>query len=179
MIHVVLLSMLYFTAPALYASESARSAQNGSVKMELATCNESSLVGEIKSYINTLFSDVLLYGIIDKPELRKVLDFREEVILENGMEARNKLSGYFLMFVPGYGPFPGKSILPQLPMIGDVFLSFTAGMYFRPFRSAEAVGAVLAHTFNKKTNLLYNTEVVPGVPQEQDFYGDALATKQI
>ncbi len=89
LMHVVLLTVWFGAANwahAQDASESATSTLKGSVQLEFATSNESYLEGEIKSNINTLFSGVFLYGITDALELRMGLDFREEVVQENGME---------------------------------------------------------------------------------------------
>ncbi len=75
------------------ATESPTSTIDGSLQMEFATSHESYLQGEIKNDLNTLFSGLFLYGITANLELRSGIDFREELLRENGIVQSDRLNG--------------------------------------------------------------------------------------
>jgi hypothetical protein len=157
---LLLLSFSTVYVNAQDATESPTSTVKGSFQIELASGNESRHAGAVKNNLNTLISNQILYGISDDLELRLGLDFYEEVILINGVRQDGRLSGFSpLLLGLGFDILPEKGILPQITLIGDVFLPFTAGTDFKPMKTGIEFRTVFNHTLGQKASLLYNLGV--------------------
>ena len=139
------------------ATESPNTVAKGFLQIETGGFFEGSEDGlfDIDTYV--LNTTLVRLGLLDNLELRVGWDFIEQRTSFNGVEIPDILSGYTpLLLGVKVGITEEKGILPQIGLIGHIFLPFTAGRDFRPETTGANFLFAFAHTLNEKSSLSYN-----------------------
>ncbi len=106
----------------------------------------------------TTFNTTLLrYGLLDNLELRVGWDFAETKSASNGIELPDLESGLSpLLLGAKIGITEEKGILPEIGIIGHLFLPFTAAKDFKPETTGVDFRFSFTHTLSEKSSLSYN-----------------------
>lgn len=100
---------------------------------------------------------LLRYGILERLELRLGWDFVEGRTSLNNQDFDNIASGFTpLLAGVKVSVVDEKGALPQIGLIGHIFLPFTAGQDFRPETTAVDFRFAFAHTLSERSSLSYN-----------------------
>jgi hypothetical protein len=108
---------------------------------------------EVFGYNTTL----LRYGILDNLELRIGWNFEEVQTTINGMELGNVQSGLSpLLFGAKVAIKEEKGWLPEVGLIGHIFLPFTASSDFKPEFTRADFRFAFNHTLSERSGVAYN-----------------------
>lgn len=111
----------------------------------------------LKTKATTLNTMLVRYGILDNLELRLGWNFTETEFEFNGMENPDVLSGLDpLLFGAKIGIAQESGWMPDIGLIGHVFLPFTAGRDYRPETTGVDFRFAFGHTLSERSSLSYN-----------------------
>ena len=100
---------------------------------------------------------LLRYGLLERLELRLGWDFIENQNSFDGNDFDNVFSGFTpLLAGVKVAVAEEKGLLPEIGLIGHIFLPFSAGQDFRPETTAVDFRFAFAHTLNSRSSLSYN-----------------------
>lgn len=107
---------------------------------------------------STTFNTMLVrYGIFDNFELRLGWNFTETRFEFNGIEAPDVLSGLDpLLLGAKVAITEEQGLIPDIGLIGHVFLPFTAGRDYKPEYTGVDFRFSFAHTLSERSSLSYN-----------------------
>lgn len=100
---------------------------------------------------------LLRYGLLENLELRLGWNFEEIRFSSNGVEDPNVLSGFSpLLAGVKLDISEENGILPEIALIGHLFLPLSASTDFRPETTGADFRFSLSHTLSEKSSLGYN-----------------------
>ncbi len=139
------------------ATESPTVVPKGYLQIETGAFYEDSGEDAFKQKTTTFNTTLLRYGLLDNLELRIGWDFAEVKTEINGTELDDVASGLSpLLLGAKIGVAKEKGWLPEIGLIGHVFLPFSAGEDFRPETTGIDFRFSFAHTLSEKSSLSYN-----------------------
>ncbi len=139
------------------ATESPTLVPKGYLQIETGAFFEESGNDTFKEKTTTFNTTLLRYGILENLELRVGWDFAETKTEINDTELDDIASGLSpLLLGAKIAVAEEKGLLPEIGIIGHVFLPFTAGKDFRPETTGVDFRFSFAHTLSKKSSLSYN-----------------------
>ncbi len=138
-------------------TESPTVVPKGFLQIETGAFYEDSGENAFKQKTTTFNTTLLRYGLLDNLELRVGWDFTETKTEINGTELDDVASGLSpLLLGTKIGVIEEKGWLPQIGLIGHLFLPFSAGNDFRPETTGVDFRFSFAHTLSEKSSLSYN-----------------------
>lgn len=139
------------------ATEAPTLVPKGYLQIETGALYEDSKENQFKQKTTTFNTTLLRYGLLDNFELRVGWDFAEVKTEINGTELDDIASGLSpLLLGAKIGVTEEKGWLPEIGLIGHLFLPFTAGADFRPETTGIDFRFSFAHTLSEKSSLAYN-----------------------
>ncbi len=139
------------------ATESASTVPIGSLQIETGAYYSSFEENSIKEEVIGFNTTLLRYGLLDNLELRLGWSFEEGRPSVNGMELNNVTSGFTpLLAGMKVNITKEKGLLPEIGLLGHIFLPFTASTDYRPETTAVDFRLSLAHTLSEKSSIGYN-----------------------
>ncbi|WP_378176978.1 transporter [Aquimarina sp. SS2-1] len=139
------------------ATESPTVVPKGYLQIETGAFFEDAGDNAFKQKTTTFNTALLRYGLLDNLELRVGWDFAEIKTEINGTELDNVESGLLpLLLGAKIGISNEQGLLPEIGIIGHLFLPFTAGQDFRPENTGVDFRFSFAHTLSEKSSLSYN-----------------------
>ncbi|RZT00286.1 transporter [Aquimarina brevivitae] len=126
---------------------------------------------------NTTFNTTLMrIGLLERLELRIGWDFSEIKTEIDGTELNTVQNGLSpLLFGAKVNITEEKGLLPEIGLIGHIFLPFTASQDFRPETTGTNFRFSFAHTLSEKSSLSYNIGAVWGDDSPEAAYIYTLA----
>ncbi len=140
------------------ATESANNVKKGFLQFETgAFFTESEDEFNITTKAMTFNTMLIRYGLLDNFELRVGWNFTETRFEFNGMENPNVFSGLDPLLVGAkVGITKPEGWIPEIALIGHVFMPFSAGADYRPETTGVDFRFAVAHTINDHSSLSYN-----------------------
>lgn len=135
------------------ATESSSTIPAGYLQVETGSFYESFEENKIKTESYTYNTTLVRVGLSDNFEFRLGWDF-----VENKMSnLENVLSGFNpLLLGAKVAITEEKGIIPEIALIGHVFLPFTAGNDYKPETTGVNFRFSFGHTLNENSSLSYN-----------------------
>ncbi|MCP4975833.1 MAG: transporter [Maribacter sp.] len=139
------------------ATESPNVVPKGFLQVETGAYHESFEESGLKTDRNILNTTLFRYGLLDNLELRLGWDFIDETNYINNIKSDNRLSGFSpLLLGMKVSITKEKNCWPEIGLIGQLQLPFTAGDDFKPKTTGSNFIFAFSHTLNDKSNLSYN-----------------------
>lgn len=139
------------------ATESPRTVTQGYLQVETGSFFTSYEDQGVKEEVIGFNTTLLRFGLLDNLELRLGWNFEEARFKVNGVESDNVLSGFSpLLAGMKVNITEEKGCLPEIGLIGHVFLPFTAGSDYRPETTGVDFRFSMAHTLSENSSLSYN-----------------------
>ena len=139
------------------ATESPRTVPQGFLQVETGSFFTSFESEGIKEEVVGFNTTLLRFGLLDNLELRLGWNFEEGRFRINDMKVDNVTSGFSpLLAGLKVNITEEKGCLPELGLIGHVYLPFTAGSDYRPETTGVDFRLSAAHTLSEKSSLSYN-----------------------
>jgi len=139
------------------ATESPTVVPAGYIQIETGAKIEESEFGFLKETTTTYNTTLLRYGLLDNLELRVGWDFNEIKTESNSLTSAGVQSGLSpLLFGAKVAITEEKKWLPEIGIIGHIFLPFTASNDFRPETTGVDFRFSFAHTLSEKSSIAYN-----------------------
>ena len=139
------------------ATESPSTIAPGFIQVETGAFYESFEDNTIKFETYTFNTTLLRLGLLDNMELRIGWDFVEGQTSINGSRLTNVTSGFNpLLLGTKIAISEEKGWFPQMGLVGQLYLPFTASHDYRPETTGVDFRFSFAHTLNKKSSLAYN-----------------------
>ena len=139
------------------ATESPSTVQPGWLQVETGAFFTSFEANGAKEQVNGLNTTLLRFGLLDNLELRLGWNF-EEGITKVGEDKLDDIASGFSPLLAGLkvNITEEKGLLPEIGLIGHVFLPFTASTDYRPETTGVDFRLSLAHTLNENSSIAYN-----------------------
>ena len=138
-------------------TESPTSTIKGSFQGETGVFFETFENGGLRNNNYTLGATLLLYGLHDNWELRMGFAHEDAFERRNGQRLDGVVSGFGpLQLGTAVDILPEKGILPQVTILGDLFLPFLAGNEIGSSSTEYEFRSIFYHTLSKSANLSYN-----------------------
>lgn len=139
------------------ATESPRVVPLGYFQVETGGFYEA-FEGNTFSIDRYVFNTTLLrYGLLRNMELRLGWNIEEQTTKINNTDFQNTLRGFSpLVLGVKIGIAEEKSGMPEIGLVGNIYLPFTAGTDFKPETTGVDFRFAFSHTLSKKENLSYN-----------------------
>ncbi|MEH6534773.1 MAG: transporter [Psychroserpens sp.] len=139
------------------ATESPSTIAPGFIQVETGGFYESFEDNNIKSETFTYNTTLLRLGLLDNLELRIGWDFVEGKTSVNGNRLSDVTSGFNpLLLGTKIAISEEKGWLPEIGVLGHMYLPFTASSDYRPETTGVDFRFSFAHTLNEKSSLAYN-----------------------
>lgn len=105
----------------------------------------------------TYNTTLLRYGLLENLELRLGWDFREVKSEINGTQLNDVQSGFTPLLVGAkVGIASENGLLPQIGLLGHIYLPLSAGADFRPETTGVDFRFSFGHTINDRSGIAYN-----------------------
>jgi len=138
-------------------TESPTLVPKGYLQIETGAFYEDAGEDAFKQKTTTFNTTLLRYGLLDNLELRIGWDFAETKTEINGTELDDIESGLSpLLLGAKIGITEEKGWLPEIGILGHLYLPFTAGNDFKPETTGVDFRFSFAHTLNEKSSFSYN-----------------------
>ncbi|MBQ4820315.1 transporter [Aquimarina sp. MMG016] len=139
------------------ATESPTVMPKGYLQIETGAFFEDSGNNAFTEKTTTFNTTLLRYGLLDNLEFRVGWDFAEVRTEINRTEQDNIASGLSpLLLGAKVGITEEKGLLPEIGLLGHLYLPFSAGTDFRPETTGVDFRFSFAHTLSDKSSLAYN-----------------------
>lgn len=139
------------------ATESPSTVAPGFIQVETGGFYESFEEGSVKSETFTYNTTLVRLGLLDNLELRIGWDFVEGQTSINGNKLNDVTSGFNpLLLGTKVGITEEKGWLPEIGLLGHLYLPFTASTDYRPETTGVDFRFSFAHTLSEKSSLSYN-----------------------
>jgi outer membrane receptor protein involved in Fe transport len=139
------------------ATEAPVTVPKGSLQVETGGFYTSFEENNVKTETYGYNTTLLRYGILDNFEFRLGWNFEETRFSFNGEQAANVLSGFSPLLAGMKVEIADEEgWMPQIGLIGHLFLPFTAGSDYRPETTGADFRFSLANTLSEKSSLAYN-----------------------
>lgn len=138
-------------------TEASSTVHKGYIQIETGTYFETYEKNKVKVEYFTYNTTLVRYGLLDNFEIRLGWDFNEGITSINGQNTGNITSGLspLLLGMKVYIT-EEKSWVPEISLIGHIFLPFTASTDYRPETIDVDFRFSLSHTLSEKSSLGYN-----------------------
>lgn len=138
-------------------TEASSTVPKGYLQVEAGAFYETFETNQIKTESFTYNTTLMRYGLSDNFELRLGWNLQEDVTHINGQKLDNVSSGFspLLLGMKVYITRE-KGWIPEISLIGHVFLPFTASTDYKPETTGVDFRFSLAHTLSEKSSLGYN-----------------------
>ena len=158
------------------ATEASSTIPKGFLQIETGTFFESFKKNQVKIESYTYNTTLLRYGLSNNFELRLGWDFQEGVTTVNNQKLDNVTSGFnpLLLGMKIYIA-EEKGWMPEIALIGHIFLPFTASNDYRPETTGIDFRFSMAHTLSEKSSLGYNLGMAWGDDSPEANYIYTLA----
>ncbi|WP_299437706.1 transporter [uncultured Aquimarina sp.] len=138
-------------------TESPTVVPKGYLQIETGAFYEDAGEDAFKQKTTTFNTTLLRYGLLDNLELRIGWDFAETKTEINGTELDDVESGLSpLLLGAKIAITEEKGWLPEIGLLGHLYLPFTAGKDFRPENTGVDFRFSFAHTLSEKSSFSYN-----------------------
>ena len=139
------------------ATEASSTVPKGYLQVETGAFYQSFEKNQIKNESFTYNTTLIRYGLSDNFELRIGWDLQEEVTYINSKKLEDVSSGFspLLLGMKVYIT-EEKGWIPEISLIGHVFLPFTASTDYRPETTGVDFRFSLAHSLSERSSLGYN-----------------------
>lgn len=109
-------------------------------------------------YENYVYNTTLLrYGLLDNLELRVGWNLEDQQVKINSQQVGDGLQGLSpLLFGMKVAIAEENGCMPEIGLVGHIFLPFTASSDFKPETTAVDFRFAFGHTLNDKSSLSYN-----------------------
>ena len=139
------------------ATESPNTVYKGYFQLETGSFYESFEENNFKSEVYGYNTTLLRYGILNNLEFRLGLNFEEVRFTNNGWELENVTSGFSsLLAGMKVAIAEEKGLLPEIGLLGHLYLPFTASKDYRPETTGVDFRFSFAHTVSSKSSIAYN-----------------------
>ncbi|MCH2489985.1 MAG: transporter [Flavobacteriales bacterium] len=139
------------------ATESPSTVPVGFLQVETGAFYESFEDNDLKTEVFGYNTTLLRFGILDNLELRLGWNFEETQFAINGNEINNVLSGFSpLLAGMKVAITEEKGLLPEMGLLGHLYLPFTAANDYRPETTGVDFRFSFAHTLSERSSLAYN-----------------------
>ena len=139
------------------ATESPTTVAPGFIQVETGGFYESYEDSGIKNESFTYNTTLVRLGLLDNLELRIGWDFVEGRTSVNGNRLNDVTSGFNpLLLGTKVGITEEKGWLPEIGLIGHLYLPFTASTDYRPETTGVDFRFSFAHTISEKSSISYN-----------------------
>ncbi len=139
------------------ATESPSTVAPGFIQVETGGFYESFEEGGVKNETFTYNTTLVRLGLLDNLELRIGWDFVEGQTSVNGNKLKDVTSGFNpLLFGTKIGITEEKGWLPEIGLLGHLYLPFMASTDYRPETTGVDFRFSFAHTLSEKSSLSYN-----------------------
>lgn len=138
-------------------TEASSTVPKGFLQLETGAYYQSYEDNNIKTEDFTFNTTLVRYGLSNNVELRLGWDFQESVTHVNDQKLDNVTSGLspLLLGLKVYIT-EEKDWIPEISLIGHIYLPFTAGADYRPETTGVDFRFSLSHTLSEKSSLGYN-----------------------
>jgi len=127
------------------------------LQVETGGFYESFSENNIKFERNVYNTTLLRYGILNNLELRVGWNIEEQSTTFGNTSLQNKLTGFSpMLFGVKVAIAEEKEGMPEIGLIGHIFLPFTASDDFKPETTGVDFRFAFSHTLSEKENLSYN-----------------------
>jgi len=138
-------------------TESPNSVPNKSIQIETGIFYESFEENNFKEVTYGYNTTLIRYGLFENFELRLGVNFEEEHFSLNTQELNNIKSGFSPLLAGMKVEIVDENgILPQIGLLGHVYLPFIASKDFRTETTGVDFRFSFAHTISEKSSLAYN-----------------------
>ncbi len=139
------------------ATEAPSTVAPGILQVETGALYESFENNNIKNESFVYNTTLLRLGLLDNLELRVGWDFVEGQTSVNGNKLNNVTSGFNpLLLGVKVNITEEKGLLPEIGLIGHLFMPFTASQDYRPETTGVDFRFSFSHTLSEKSNISYN-----------------------
>ena len=139
------------------ATESPSVVPTGTIQIETGAFYEETEEGDVLSKNTTFNTTLLRIGLLERMELRIGWDFTEIKREINTIELNTIDNGLSpLLFGAKVNITEEKGLLPEIGLIGHIFLPFTASSDFKPETTGVDFRFSFAHTLSESSSLSYN-----------------------
>ena len=139
------------------ATESPRTVPQGFLQVETGSFFTSYEADGFKEEVIGFNTTLLRVGLLDNLELRLGWNFEEGRFKVNDMEVDNVTSGFSpLLAGMKVNITEEKGCLPEIGLLGHIYLPFMAGSDYRPETTGVDFRLSMAHTLNENSSLSYN-----------------------
>ncbi len=139
------------------ATESPSTVAPGFIQVETGGFYESFEEGGVKNETFTYNTTLVRLGLLDNLELRVGWDFVEGQTSINGNKVNDVTSGFNpLLLGAKVGITEEKGWLPEIGLLGHLYLPFMASTDYRPETTGVDFRFSFAHTLSEKSSLSYN-----------------------
>ncbi len=158
------------------ATEASSTVPKNHLQFETGAFFETFEKNQIKTESFTYNTMLVRYGLSDNFELRLGWDFREEITYLNSQKMGDIASGLspLLLGMKVYIT-EEKGWIPEVSLIGHIFLPFTASTDYRPETTGIDFRFSLSHTLSEKSSLGYNIGMAWGEDSPEASYIYTLA----
>lgn len=158
------------------ATEASTTVPKGALQIETGAFFNSFEDNGIKEEVIGLNTTLLRYGILENFEFRLGWNIEEGRTTVNGMKLDNVTSGLSpLLAGMKVKISEEKGLMPEIALIGHIFLPFTASSDYRPETTATDFRFSLSHTLSEKSSIGYNVGMQWGADSPEAEYIYTLA----
>ena len=158
------------------ATEASTTVPKGALQIETGAFFTSFEDGGIKEEVLGLNTTLVRYGILENFEFRLGWNFEEGRTTIDGMKQDNVTSGLSpLLAGMKVNITEEKGLIPEIALIGHIFLPFTASSDYRPETTSTDFRFSLSHTLSEKSSIGYNVGVQWGSDSPEAAYIYTLA----
>lgn len=139
------------------ATEAPTTVPNGFLQVETGGLYESFEDNNTKIERSVYNTTLLRYGILDNLELRVGWNYEEQTTKINNEQIGDNLNGLSpLLFGMKVAISEEKKGMPEIGLIGHIFLPFSASSDFKPETTSVDFRFAFGHTLSEKSSLAYN-----------------------
>jgi len=139
------------------ATEASSTVPKGFLQVETGAFFETFEKNQIKSERFTYNTTLVRYGLSQNFEIRLGWNLQEDITHVNNQKLDNVSSGFSPLLLGMKVYITEESgWIPEISLIGHIFLPFTASTDYRPETTGVDFRFSLAHTLSEKTSLGYN-----------------------
>jgi hypothetical protein len=138
-------------------TEASSTVLKGALQIETGAFYTSSEENGVKQEVLGYNTTLLRYGILENFELRLGWNFEEGRTTINGMELMDITSGFSPLLVGmKVQVTEEKGLMPEVALVGHIYLPFTAGSDYRPETTGADFRIAASHTISEKSGIGYN-----------------------
>lgn len=134
--------------------------QKGVFQVETGSQYQELKYGNVREKFWTYNNTYLRYGLLDNFEVRLSWDAQEITTEVSGVEINDKMAGFTPLIASfKVGIAQENGILPQMAVIGNLFLPFAAGNDFKSDYTGGQMLLAFSNTLDAESSITYNVGV--------------------